>query len=123
MRTADERSRIRNGEDREVSRPEDREQAGSSALQQFRFGARAVVGWGVGEDDVADREPMQPREVRVAPELPVEDVVLRKIVLAEPAARKRDPGFWKVDGGPVAERVDRLDAVRLPEVGVQVRDR
>ena len=53
----------------------------------------------------------------------VEHLVLREVVLPEPAARERDARARKVDRGPVPGGIDGLDAVRRREVLPQVVDR
>ena len=101
---------------RRVRRPEDRSEAGAPTGDQRALLLRAVVERRVRQHDVPDAERAQPGEVAGAVELGVEDVVAREVVLPEPASRDRDPGGRQVGGGPVADGVDRLDAVRRREI-------
>src|SRR5438105_11787009 len=84
---------------------------------------RAVVTRRVSEDDVAGADAPQPVQVRGAVERVVERLVLREVVLPEPAAGDRDPRARQVDGGPVLEGVDDLDAVRGRQVALEEADR
>ena len=83
----------------------------------------AVVERRIGQDDVAHAERPEPRHIPCAVELRVEDAVAREVVLPEPAARDRDPGGREIGGRPVADRVDRLDAVGRREMARGGTDR
>src|SRR5205807_7474310 len=94
-----------------------------AARDQTLLPLRAVVGWRIGQDDVANAEAAEPVQIGWPVELVVEHLVLREVVLPEPAASERDIGTGKVDGRPVACRVDDLDSVGRRQSLAQVIDR
>ena len=109
--------------DHQLVRSHDRLQARPPGDQEPLLAARAVVDGAAPVDDVAHAERAQPVLVGPRAEAAVEHLVLREVVLAEPAARERDPRLRQVDRGPVVCRVDGLDAVAGGQVRAEVVDR
>ena len=106
-----------------MRRPQHGYEPASARPDQERFLLRAVVARRVGQDDVADAEAPQPVQICGAVERVVESLVLGEVVLPKPAAGDGDSRAWQVNGGPVLERVDDLDAVRGREMLMQEDDR
>src|SRR6266516_4329162 len=53
----------------------------------------------------------------------VQEGVLREVVMPEPASRERYVCVGEVEGGPVPDGVDRLDALLRRRILVEVRER
>ena len=113
----DERRRVRQLVDDDVRRAEDRHERRLARTDESRLVERAVVGPRVGQQHVADTLAAQPRLVGVRAEgLVVEQLVLREVALAVPAAHDRDAGVRQIRRRPVLGRVHRLDPVRRAEM-------
>ncbi len=113
---------VAEGVDGQRRRAKDRLEACPPAADERRLGDGAVVRRRVRPHDVVDAEAAEPVPVGDRPERPVEHLVLREVVLPEPAARNRDPRAREVGRAPVPDGVDHLDAVRRREVLLQVAD-
>src|SRR3954470_8885181 len=100
--TRDDRLRVRDRVDRHVTGAAEAHKPGMAGADEQRLLLRAVIRRGVREDDVPDSEAAEPLEVRGTGEwLVVENLVLREVVLAEPAPRERDTGPREIDRRPV----------------------
>jgi hypothetical protein len=115
-----DRPRARHLVDRDVPRVVHGDQAGASVTDEQRLLLGAVVRRRVREHDVAHTEAPEPCPVGRARQVVVEHLVLREVVLPEPAACERNPGARQVNGRPVARGVDGLDPVRRRQVLVEV---
>src|SRR5581483_11965734 len=96
----DDRHRRGYGVDRQVARPEDGGETRAAAAEQLRLVPGAVVERRVREDDVPGPELVQPPQVGTPTERVVQQLVLREVVLAEPAAHDRDSRARQVDRLP-----------------------
>jgi hypothetical protein len=83
----DDRPRRGNLEDGEVPATEDEAETAPSTVDQAPFPARTVVRCCRGKDDVANAESPEPAEINASPERAVQNAVLWKVVLPEPAPR------------------------------------
>ena len=108
-----------------MGRAHHRSQARAVAPQKLRLAAGAVIERRVGQHDEADAERAEPGEVDPVAKgvVGVEELVLRKVVLPEPAASQRHARPRQVDGVPVPGGIYRLDAVGEAQVPVEVRNR